>query len=65
MRCFAFAGKMSNMRLDMLSLLLKANKKVYGQGSGDRKRDARRERTAEAWLPVKVTDDPIEEEEVP
>jgi len=47
------------------TLVNKANQKVSGQSSGSRKRDERRERTAEAWLPIRVHDDPEEEEDVP
>jgi hypothetical protein len=43
----------------------KANQKVTGQGSGSRKRDEHRERTAEAWFPIRLTDEQGEEEEVP
>lgn len=50
---------------EMHSLLLKENKKVVGQGSIDHNREARRERTTEAWFPMRVTDEPAEEEEVP
>jgi hypothetical protein len=59
--CFSRAGKMSHIR----SLVNKANQKVTGQGSGSRKRDEQRERTADAWFPVRLTDDQGEEEEVP
>jgi hypothetical protein len=38
---------------------------VTGQGSGSRRRDEQRERTADAWFPALLTDDPAEEEEVP
>jgi hypothetical protein len=58
---FSRAGKMSHIR----SLVNKANQKVTGQGSSSRKRSEQRDRTAEAWFPVRVTDDPAEEEEVP
>jgi hypothetical protein len=47
------------------SLVNKANQKVTGQGSGSRKRDEQRERTADAWFLARLTDDPVEEEEVP
>jgi hypothetical protein len=47
------------------SLVNKANQKVTGQGSGSRKRDEQRERTADAWFPARLTNDPVEEEEVP
>lgn len=50
---------------EMHLLLLKENKKVAGQGSIDRNREARRERTTEAWFPMRVTNEPAEEEEVP
>jgi len=36
-----------------------------GQSSGSRKRDERRERTAKAWFPARMHDDPEEEENVP
>jgi len=52
---------MSNMR----SLLFKANYNVSGHSSGGWKRDAQRERTADAWFPVRVRDSHIEEDEVP
>jgi len=58
-----FAGKMSDMRPKICSFLLKANKKLTCQSSYDRNREAHRERTAEALLPVR--DDPTEEEEMP
>jgi len=38
---------------------------VTDQGSGGLKRDATRERTADAWLSVWVNDDHIEEDEIP
>jgi len=60
-----FAGNMSNMRPEMRSLLVKASKKVTGQDTRDRSWGACRERTAEVLFPVRVTDDPVEEEEVP
>jgi len=56
---------MPNMHPEMCSLLLKANQKVSGQGSGERKRDARREQTADAWFPARVDDEHIVEDEVP
>jgi hypothetical protein len=59
--CFSCAGKMSHIR----SLVNKANQKVSGQGSGSRQRDEQRGRTADAWFPVRLTDDQGEEEEVP
>ena len=40
MRCLAFVGKMSNTHAETRSLLLKASKKVDGQSSSDRKREA-------------------------
>lgn len=58
---FPRAGKMSNI----CSLVNKANQKVTGQSSSSRKRIEQRDRTAEAWFPVRVTDKPAEEEEVP
>lgn len=58
---FLFAGKMQNMR----SLLLKANQRVSGQSSGSRKKDSWREASAEAWFPVRVLNDHVEEDEVP
>jgi hypothetical protein len=45
------------------SLVNKANQKVTGQGSGSRKRGEQRERMAEAWFPVRLTDEQAEEEE--
>jgi hypothetical protein len=47
------------------SLVNKANQKVIGQGSGSQRRDEQRERPADALLPVRVTDDQVEEEEAP
>ncbi|RHN60179.1 hypothetical protein MtrunA17_Chr4g0022711 [Medicago truncatula] len=47
------------------SLVNKANQKVVGQGSSSRKRNEQRDRTAEAWFPIRVTDELEEEEEVP
>jgi len=55
------AGKMSNIR----ALGNKANQKVSGQGSASRKRDERRDKTADAWFPVRVDDEPNKEEEIP
>jgi len=49
----------------MRSLLLKENKNVSGQNHSDRNREARRERTTDAWFPMKVTDETAEEKEVP
>jgi len=46
------------------SLVNKANQKVASQSSSSRKRDERRGRTTDKWFPVRVFDDP-EEEEVP
>jgi hypothetical protein len=47
------------------SLVNKANQKVAGQGSSSRRRNEQRDRTADAWLPVRLTDDQVEVEEVP
>jgi hypothetical protein len=52
---------MSNIR----SLVNKASQKVAGQVSSSRKRAEQRERTADAWFPVRVTEEPTKEEEVP
>jgi hypothetical protein len=57
--CFSRAGKMSHI----CSLVNKANQKVTGQGSGSRRRDEQREKTADTWFPARLTDDPVEEEE--
>jgi hypothetical protein len=59
--CFSREGKMSHIRC----LVNKANQKVAGQGSGSRRRDEQWERPAGALLPVRVTDDQVEEEEAP
>jgi hypothetical protein len=56
---FSRAGKMSNIR----SLVSKASQKVGGSGSSSRKRVEQRERTADAWFPVRVTEEVAEEEE--
>jgi len=47
------------------SLVNKASQKVSGEGSGSWKRDEQRERAADAWLLVRVHDDPEEEDDVP
>jgi cell division protein FtsB len=52
---------MSNIR----SLVSKASQKVGGSGSSSRKRTEQRERTTDAWFPVRVTEEPAEEQEVP
>jgi len=49
---------MSNIR----ALVNQANQRVSGQGSASRKREERRDRTTDAWFPVRVTDEPEEEE---
>jgi hypothetical protein len=49
----------------ILSLVNKASQKVTGQRSDSLKRDERRERVTDAWLPIRVHDDPMEEKEVP
>jgi len=56
-----YAGKMSHIR----SLVNKAGQKVTGQSSGNRKRSEQRSQTTDAWFPIRVHDDPAEEEEVP
>lgn len=53
------------MRPRMRSLLLKANKKVTGQSSREHNREACREQTTEAWFPIRVMDEPAEEDEIP
>jgi len=54
------AGKMSHIR----SMLNKANQKVTSQSSS-RKRSEQRDQTADAWFPVRVSEDPTEEEKAP
>lgn len=58
---FSRVGKMSNIR----SRVNIANHKFTSQSNSSRKRVEQRERTAEAWFPARVTDEPTEEEEVP
>jgi len=55
---FLSARKMSHIR----SMVNKANQKVTGQSSSDRKRSEQRDRTADAWFPIRVSKDPAEEE---
>jgi len=52
------AGNMSNIR----ALVNQANQKVSSQSSASRKRDERRDRTADVWFLVRVHDEPGEEE---
>jgi len=56
-----YAGKMSNIR----ALVNQANQKVSGQSSASKKRDERRDRTTDAWFPMRVHDEPEEEEDIP
>jgi hypothetical protein len=42
---------------------IKASQKVGGSGSSSRKRAEQRDRMADAWFPVRVTEEPAEEEE--
>jgi len=47
------------------SLVNKANQKVTGQSSSNRRREERRERITDAWFHVRVHDEPEEEDEIP
>ncbi len=46
------------------ALVNQGNQRVSGQVSASRKREERRDRTTDARFPVRVTDEP-EEEEIP